>query len=41
LDNTLVDKGETPAAVGPLSADAIDCEERLGGLLKNYHRKVA
>jgi putative transposase len=41
LHNNLVNGGETPAPVGPLSADAIACEERLGGLLKHYHRKVA
>jgi putative transposase len=37
LDNNLLDRAETPAAAGPLSADAIVCEERLGELLKRYH----
>jgi putative transposase len=41
LDKNLVDRAATSIAAGPFSADAIVWDERLGGLLKHYNRKVA
>ena len=37
LDNLLIDSGDE---VGKASGD-IDCRERLGGLLRYYHRNAA
>jgi putative transposase len=38
MGNRLVDGGDPPVAEGPLSAQDVSCEERLGGLLKHYRR---
>ena len=37
LDNKIIARGETTGSEN----GTIDCRERLGGLLKYYHRRVA
>jgi putative transposase len=40
LGNMLVDGGDPQMADGPLSAQDVSCEERLGDLLKHYRRQA-
>ena len=37
LDNKLIEKPSRPVNMG----SAVDCRERLGGILKYYHRRAA
>ncbi len=37
LDNELIENPSRPVNVG----NAVDCRERLGGILKYYHRRAA
>jgi len=40
-DNRPLSGAEPPEWTGTITADAILCEERLGGLLKHYSRQAA
>jgi hypothetical protein len=37
LDNELIEKSSRPVSEG----SAVECRERLGGILKHYHRRAA